>query len=262
MSRVEAAAAMDRLPWLPDEPPPRLLRCRGAASFAPLMAIAVLVAGAAYWLGSRGVENLAPPTFAPPRPAATVRLPAAHRAAPAQPQVKLVPAPEVEPIVAPPMPVIDTPLPIRRSPEKTLPVPRRMAETPPSPGPASKPASARVVANPLRSQALIRPTPAFVARPWNPRVAQGAAGRLVQVGAFGSIHQAKLGWIFMVRAYPAMSRLPAVVRPARNSKGRIFYRFQVGTTSQAHSEVLCQRMQRISFSCAVIDLPWKAEVER
>jgi hypothetical protein len=36
----------------------------------------------------------------------------------------------------------------------------------------------------------------------------------------------------------------------------------VGTTSQAHSEVLCQRMQRIELSCAVIDLPWKAKVER
>jgi hypothetical protein len=264
MSRVEAAAAMDRLPWLPDEPPPRRIRRRGAALFAPLMAIVLLVAGAAYWLGSGGVENLAPPTSAPPRPAATVRLPAAHRAAPAQPQVKLAPAPEVEPIVVPPMPVIDTPPPIRRSPEKTRAMPHRAAERAPSPGSASEPGQAapRVATDLLQSQALVRPTPAFVARPWNPRVAQGAAGRLVQVGAFGSIHQAKLGWVFMVGAYPAMSRLPAVVRPARNSNGRIFYRFQVGTTSQAHSEVLCQRMQRISFSCAVVDLPWKAKVER
>jgi hypothetical protein len=66
----------------------------------------------------------------------------------------------------------------------------------------------------------------------------------------------------MVRAYPAVAHLPAVVRPARNSKGRTFYRFQVGTTSQAHSEVLCQRMEHIRFSCAVVGLPWKAKVER
>ena len=85
---------------------------------------------------------------------------------------------------------------------------------------------------------------------------------MVQVGAFGTITQAKRGWWYMVRAYPAMSRLPAVVRPTRNSKGRVFYRFQVGTTSQAHSEILCQRMERIRFSCAVVDLPWKAKVER
>ena len=84
----------------------------------------------------------------------------------------------------------------------------------------------------------------------------------MQIGAFGSTHQAKLGWRYMVRAYPAVARLPAVVRTTRNSKGRTFYRFQIGTTSQAHSEVLCQRMQRIHFSCAVVDLPWKTKVER
>jgi hypothetical protein len=84
----------------------------------------------------------------------------------------------------------------------------------------------------------------------------------VQIGAFGSVAQAKHGWWYMVRAYPAMAHLPAVVRPTRNSKGREFFRFQVGTTSQAHSEVLCQRMQKIGFSCAVVGLPWKAKVER
>jgi hypothetical protein len=99
-------------------------------------------------------------------------------------------------------------------------------------------------------------------KPWNPRVFSGAAGRVVQDGAFGTVRQAKRGWWFMVRAYPAMAHLPAVVRPTRNSKGRVFYRFQVGTTSQAHSEVLCQRMETIRLSCAVVGLPWKAKVER
>jgi hypothetical protein len=59
----------------------------------------------------------------------------------------------------------------------------------------------------------------------------------------------------MTRAYPAVGRLPATVVSARNSHGRYFYRFQIGTTSQAHSEVLCQRMERIRFSCAVVGLP-------
>jgi hypothetical protein len=110
---------------------------------------------------------------------------------------------------------------------------------------------------------VARPQPQFApARPWQPRIVQGAAGRLVEIGAFGSVSQAKLGWRYMVRAYPAMAHLPAVVRPDRNSRGRAFYRFRVGTTSQAHSEILCQRMQRIRLSCAVIGLPWKAKVER
>jgi cell division protein FtsN len=98
--------------------------------------------------------------------------------------------------------------------------------------------------------------------PWPPRVTAGAYGRLVQIGAFGSVQQAKAGWRYMVRAYPAVAHLPAVVRPDRNSKGRTFYRFRIGTTSQAHSEVLCQRMERIRLSCAIIGLPWKSKVER
>jgi len=67
----------------------------------------------------------------------------------------------------------------------------------------------------------------------------------------------------MARAYPAVKRLPAVVVETRNSRGRPFYRFQIGTTSQAHSEVLCQRMERIRFSCAVVGLPGERKaVER
>ena len=119
--------------------------------------------------------------------------------------------------------------------------------------------------------AAVKPAPAPAVRPpasreqlklWPSRVSSGASGRLVQIGAFGSRQQAKLGWRRMQRAYPAVGRLPATVVTARNSRGKTFYRFQIGTTSQAHSEVLCQRMQRIRFSCAVVGLPWKAKVER
>jgi hypothetical protein len=110
--------------------------------------------------------------------------------------------------------------------------------------------------------------PAAPAKPkpltlWPSREAKGASGRLVQIGAFGSRQQAKLGWRYMQRSYPAVSRLPAVVVEARNSRGRRFYRFQIGTTSQAHSEVLCQRMEKIKLSCAVVGLPGaKKAVER
>ena len=98
---------------------------------------------------------------------------------------------------------------------------------------------------------------------WPSRVSSGASGRLVQIGAFGSRYQAKRGWWAMIRAYPALNRLPKVVNDTRNSKGRRFYRLQIGTTSQAHSEVLCQKMERIHFSCAVVGLPGeKRAVER
>jgi hypothetical protein len=85
----------------------------------------------------------------------------------------------------------------------------------------------------------------------------------VRIGAFGTRQQAKLGWRYMVGTYPAVAHLQATVIETRNSRGRPFYRFQIGTTSQAHSEVLCQRMEKIRLSCAVVGLPWKPKgVER
>jgi hypothetical protein len=165
-----------------------------------------------------------------------------------QQEVEPAPSPQVQPTPAPSV-RLSLPPAGRKAGEVAAVAAAKAAEQ--SSATAEKPT---VAATP--SQTYVPP------KPWNPRVFAGAAGRIAQVGAFGSVRQAKRGWWFMVRAYPAMANLPAVVRPARNSKGRIFYRFQVGTTSQAHSEVLCQRMQHIRFSCAVVGLPWKAKVER
>lgn len=250
MSRVDAAAA-DRLPWLPDEPSQKpQKRTRGA--LLPWAAVPVLlVAAGGFWFGVRNLNTQAPIPARHAPASTTVRLPAPRAAEqpqvqiPVQPQVRAESAPEVRP----------------------APV-RQVRIVPPRPAKSGSAAPAGLTA-PGQEKADISAVtvpaspPAFVMpKPWNPRVFQGAAGRVVQIGAFGSIHQSKRGWWFMVRSYPAVSDLPAVVRPARNSKGRIFYRFQVGTTSQAHSEVLCQRMQRIKLSCAVVGLPWRAKVER
>ena len=238
-------AAVDRLPWLPDEPAPARPAKRRQSGLTPWVAATILfVAGIGSWLGYRSV---APSSEMPVRPsprAATVRLPAARPATPevrfpAQSEVKTATVAEVRP---------SSPREIRIAP---APAPRARQSSPASVAKAVEPALAPVVAPPIAPVG-----------PWEPRVTTGAAGRLVQIGAFGSVPQAKRGWRYMVRAYPALSRLPAVVRPTRNSKGRVFYRFRIGTTSQAHSEVLCQRMQRIKFSCAVVGLPWKAKVER
>jgi hypothetical protein len=122
-----------------------------------------------------------------------------------------------------------------------------------------------VAAAPLPAPAPQVP-PAVVPRPltlWPASQSRGAYGRIVRIGAYGSRIQAKLGWRSMVQAYPAVAHLPATVVETRNSRGRSFYRFQIGTTSQAHSEVLCQRMEKIRLSCAVVGLPWKPKgVER
>ena len=250
MSRVEAAAGMDRLPWLPDEPQPRPAKRRGIAVLAWGSAVILAVAAGGLWLGTRtGGEQTT--SFERPAPATTVQLPEAR---PAQPQEVRLPAQrDVTPVPAPQVrPAPERELRISAPPAKRLAAgdETKSAEPPQQAEEAPVPAAAA------------KPQPFVMPKPWNPRVFAGAAGQVVQIGAFGSVTQAKRGWWYMVRAYPAVAHLPAVVRPSRNSKGRTFYRFQVGTTSQAHSEVLCQRMEHIRFSCAVVGLPWKSKVER
>jgi hypothetical protein len=286
MTDAGAAVGMDRLPWLEDEPAPRAQpkvrepktpkapRPRGtSASLRELagwvVAAALLVAGVSYWLGTQSADQ----TPAPSRPEATVTLPEARSDPDASPPI--VEAPEVRPA---PLPTVSAPKPtVRRERQaatgrrKLSPMEMRdsdLAKTVSEQEGASAQAAAKpeaVKAAPPKVAAVpaVRPLASREQlRYWPARVSRGASGRLVQIGAFGSRQQAKLGWRRMKRAYPAVGRLQAVVVEARNSRGRRFYRFQIGTTSQAHSEVLCQRMERIRFSCAVVGLPWKAKVER
>jgi hypothetical protein len=267
MSRVEAAAASDRLPWLSDEPQQKpVKRSGGGTALGWAAAAIVVVAGAGFWMGSRSVEEQ-PPSAARRAPSTIVKLPEIRPTQPEvrispQPEIRSAPIPEIRQAPAPEVRIVQ-PKPKSAPPEAlTQPAPAEETVQQPSRDQLKQSAPAPVQA-PAPAQAAIRPQPQFVLpKPWNPRVVAGAAGRLVQVGAFGSTYQAKRGWWFMVRAYPAMAHLPAVVRISRNSREHAFYRFQVGTTSQAHSEILCQRMQRIHLSCAVIGLPWKAKVER
>lgn len=249
MSRVDTAGP-DRLPWLPDEPSQPAARSRSGAALPFAAAGVLLLAGGIFWLGVRSLSSERHPGQQRGAASTTVRLPAAK---PVAPQISIVPQPQVRPVAAPevrPAPVHEVRILAPRAPKFRGATAQResVEEKDKAPAPAvSEPSS----------------TPEFVMpKPWNPRIFKGASGRVVQIGAFGTTHQAKRGWWFMVRAYPGVARLPAVVRTSRNSKGRTFYRFQVGTTSQAHSEILCQRMERIGLSCAVVGLPWKARVER
>jgi hypothetical protein len=253
MSRLEAAAAMDRLPWLPDEPKAQPAKRRGSVLIWASAAVALVAAGG-FWVGVKSAEQIPSTPVKPSSTATTVRLPEPR---PVQPQVPMAVQPQVS---FAPQPLV-RPAPAREV-RIYVPVDRPATHETTAVRPAEK-TSAPIAKVAEPSAAVAQPAQPFVMpRPWNPRIFAGAAGRVVQIGAFGSIHQSKQGWWYMVRAYPAVAHLPAVVRPSRNSKGRTFYRFQIGTTSQAHSEVLCQRMEKIHLSCAVVGLPWKAKVER
>ncbi|HEV2594001.1 MAG TPA: hypothetical protein VGU01_02230 [Sphingomicrobium sp.] len=261
---VDTAAA-DRLPWLADEPSLQRAQERRSRAVLPWSATALAVVGCVgFWLGSRSVDQAARLPVRHASPSMTIQLPppspavSPHVQMPAPQEVRPAPAPDVKPVPPRDVRIIAPP---RLKAPQAVPRPERVetaiASQAALPHRASTASESGIVAAPGAP-----PAPFVMPLPWNPRIFAGASGRLVQIGAFGSVAQAKRGWWFMVRAYPAMAHLPAVVRPTRNSKGRVFYRFQVGTTSQAHSEVLCQRMGKIRFSCAVVGLPWKAKVER
>jgi hypothetical protein len=265
MSDSRVAGGLERLPWLADEPAPTVKPAvRRPYDLAGWAVVAVLlVAGVSFWLGSRNETGetprqtsvASPASRVAPGPRSTqtheVRIAPLPQVVPAPaPLVRQAPAPEVR-IVQPAPRKVET----YRTAEKAQPPPQPAVE-PSHQDKTQAPAAATRAAPAPKAVQQARLTP------WPPRVIAGAYGRLVQIGAYGSPIQAKRGWWSMVRAYPAVAHLPAVVVETRNSHGRLFYRFQVGTTSQAHSEVLCQRIRKIELSCAVVGLPWKSKVER
>ena len=84
---------------------------------------------------------------------------------------------------------------------------------------------------------------------------EGASGRIVRIGQFQSVAEAETAWRSALHRYPGMTRLTTLVVPIQSLRdGRTHYRIQVGTTSHAHSEVLCQRSLELNQSCTVIGL--------
>ncbi|HEY8434416.1 MAG TPA: hypothetical protein VIK68_07365 [Sphingomicrobium sp.] len=257
MSQARAAAGPDRLPWLSDEPPPPKKRAKTGELAGWAVAAILLVAAVSYWMGANSWhQNVSQPEASVE--STTVPLPQPRPAAPTQPQVIFEPAPQVLPAPQREVPIA-RPRVERRAIERAVPVPREKA-----------PQEVTDVTSAEAAQPAVGPPPAVTSPPadkplkaWPASQSQGASGRIVRIGAFGTREQAKLGWRYMVQAYPAVAHLKATVVGDSNSRGRHFYRFQIGTTSQAHSEVLCQRMEKIHLSCAVVGLPWKPRgVER
>jgi hypothetical protein len=90
---------------------------------------------------------------------------------------------------------------------------------------------------------------------WPVNKVEGAAGRLVRIGTFQSEADARDGWSKILGEYPGMRRLDMTLVSGKSLRdGQTFYRVQVGTSSHAHSEVLCQRARSLSLSCSVIGL--------
>ena len=238
MSGTILADDTDRLPWLTDEFKRRPKRqSNWVVAFLAASAVAI-IAAFSFWLGMNG--GLAPKAITT-QPETRVDLPPAVNApsepalAPAQPAM-----PQVEPAPVP------APVVIRQQEEVRI-------------APALR--ERKVVHRANRAKTTLRKAPAAAKKApqktatySNPWKSDGVSGRMVRIGAYGSLEKGKKAWSQLAKLSPSFKKLPAVVTDLPSRTGRVYYWLQVGTTSQAHSEVLCQRMRSIGQSCLVVDL--------
>ena len=235
MSDRRASAAVDRLPWLDEEPAGSTGKRRsGLLRWLPLLAvIGVLVAAGSYWLGREtGSRDRAE------RPSVATDIGGETRGH------------DHEPARRPPRGrgsrrQVGA---AARNRHRGLTVRRRRRRW----SATAESMSAARPAEPARPKADNKQD--F----WPATSSAGASGRMVRIGTFASRKAAKKGWRAIMGIYPGMSRIPtAVVGSPSARDGVTYYRLQMGTTSQAHSEILCQRMRIIGQSCVVVGLQGK-----
>jgi hypothetical protein len=245
MAYAGAAPELERLPWLKEERKPARRNERPWLLAWGMVAV-VLVGGVSYWAGINspqgGIEQQEPA----PVPSATVRLPEPAAREPA-PEVALPRMPEVTPVPAQ--------RDVRVAPRREVRRARRLD------APVSDSALPAVVAAQQGEGAASQEAAETKAEPkpvtyWPASESEGAAGRVVRIGTYPTRYQAKRAWWRVVRTYPGMRTLKAVVAPVPSLRtGRTYYRLQFGTTSQAHSAILCQRMRVVGVSCTVVGVP-------
>ena len=237
MNDRRAALDTDRLPWLSDD----RTAARTGGWTGPLawgVAALLLVGGASYWIGLQSSNEAELAATADPPGAARIVLPRAVEPEAEPGEVRLA---ELDGSVAAPVPAPEA----RRTASAA---PRRTARPAPS---ADEPAADE---EPDGEAAGSESVPERLAY-WPADQSDGATGRVVRVGTFASIRQAKIGWRQIVRHHPGLGTLRATVVSAPSKRnGRTYYRLQFGTTSQAHSEILCQRMRMIAQSCVVVGI--------
>ena len=230
------AATSERLPWLPNTPPaakPQPRRRGGA--FATVAAIAGLAALGAWALAERAREP--GPTAA--SPAATVRLPVP----PIEQRDEAAPATQTG---APSVSERDA---LRADSPS---VAERAASSP-----QRRPARQRAVEEPKAqaapAAAKAEPSP-YDPRAWN----SGVPGRIIQLGSYPSSAKAQAEWRRVYQRYPLLQPLsPRVIKAKVRGKAR--YRLQLGTFSQAHSELLCQRLRTLGEGCIVLGMPKRGQ---
>ena len=244
MAVTTAARESDRLPWLTEEKAPRKRPAPWRRALLGILGV-LLVASVFYWINQtnsltrrqeQAASDSARVDIAPVAPIDSV--------------TGGTIMPEVQPAPTPP------PLSLPRQDDVQIvneaPGVRRGVARRPAPVVRQAPPPIVEAAPKVEQEEAARPQPLKFSNPWE---SAGVSGRMVRVGTYASLKQGKQAWSRLAKVFPGMKRMPAVVTDIPSLRnGRTYYRLQIGTTSQAHSEVLCQRMRAIGQSCVVVDL--------
>ena len=238
MAKALPVAESERLPWLSDPAPARPRRRRSLAP--PLLFLGLM---AAIGFGSWAVLQQPPePAPAPVRTAEEILLPPPKAAPPVaiEPQA---PSPSERQALRPEIAAEPAPAAAAERPRTAV----KRAAARPSPERRSK-------APAMQSQAAAAPKAAYDARAWR----SGVPGRIIQLGAFRSSATAQSEWRRVYYRYPLLRPLsPRVIKS--KVRGRTYYRLQLGTFSQAHSELLCQRLRTLGEGCIVLGMPKRGQ---
>ena len=228
------ADSSERLPWLSNAAParrPPLQPRQPRRSWLPLL-IAVSAVAAIAFGGSALVERgSAPEPVERMEQGETVTLPPAATSPPdSEPQ-------------SPSAAERDALRPVAAEPITASPLANPSART------SSKPSRGASPKRRATAQAAAG-APAYDPRAWR----SGVPGRIIQLGAFGTSAKAQSEWRRVYARYPLLRPLsPRVIRS--KIRGRTYHRLQLGTFSQAHSELLCQRLRATGQDCIVLGLP-------
>jgi hypothetical protein len=239
MANTFVGSEVDRLPWLKDEIKRPSRSPSWVVAFVAASAVAI-IAALSFWLGMSGRLSLEPNAAAD----ASIALPPADTASEPDALEPGSAMPEVDPALEPP----GVAMPVQQDVRLEAPPVRRMA--------AQRAMVTAHHSHPKKAVATKNKDAEdkegmTYASPWK---SAGVSGRMVRVGAYSSMEKGKDAWSRLAQISPAIKQLPAVVTDIPSPTGRTLYWLQIGTTSQAHSEVLCQRMRALGQRCVVVDV--------
>ena len=235
MANVYTAGDANRLPWLTDEKKRRKKPAGWVVSFVAASSVAI-IAAVSFWLGMNGTLRPQPVSQSASEASLYLSEPELLQAEPMMPQVE--PSPDPPAVALPGQEELRMEAP---------PVRRVAANRAEAAAHRSRPKTSRA----SKAKAAEDEDALKYANPWK---STGVSGRMVRVGAYSSLEKGKDAWSRLAQLSPGIKQLPAVVTDIPSPTGRTLYWVQIGTTSQAHSEVLCQRMRAMGQRCVVVDL--------